>query len=128
MPTKRTGQQLLNPKGRKVWREDGPTRGQDLWEMHGVWEWDRTKNAGAVLREEYFMSNPATGRKVRFFILVGRTALTISQVDWYTDFYYPFLKRWTERVRGAVANGRGHDKLFFAEPIPNEVQRRSFAL
>lgn len=104
MPTKRTGQQLLNPKGRKAWREDGPTHGQDLWEMHGVWEWDSAKNAGAVLREEYFMSDPATGRRV----------------DWYTDFYYPFLKRWTERVRGAIANGRGLEKLFFVEPIPNE--------
>jgi hypothetical protein len=45
----------------------------------------------------------------------------ILQVDWYTDLYYPFLKRWTERVRGAVANGRGHEKLLFVEPIPNEV-------
>jgi len=52
----------------------------------------------------------------------------IQQVDWYTDFYYPFLKRWTERVRGAVANGRGHEKLFFAGSIPNEVWRRHFAL
>ena len=43
------------------------------------------------------------------------------QVDWYTDFYYPFLKRWTERVHRAVANGRGHEKLIFVEPIPNEV-------
>jgi hypothetical protein len=82
MPTKRTGQQLLNPKGRKAWREDGPTRGQDLWEMHGVWEWDSAKNAGAVLREKYFLSDPATGRKVRsIFILgptVGTAALTIT--------------------------------------------------
>jgi hypothetical protein len=70
MPTKCTGQQLINPNGRKVWREDGPTRGQDLWEMHGVWEWDRAKNAGAVLREKYFVSDPVTGRKVRcVFIL-----------------------------------------------------------
>lgn len=70
MPTKCTGQQLLNPNGRKAWREDGPTRGQDLWEMHGVWEWDRAKDAGVVLREKYFVSDPATGRKVRcIFIL-----------------------------------------------------------
>jgi len=31
-----------------------------------VWEWDSAKNTGAVLREKYFMSDPATGRKVRF--------------------------------------------------------------
>lgn len=59
---------------------------------------------------------------------VGKAVLMIAQIDWYMDFYYPFLKRWTERVRGAVPNGRGQEKLFFAEPIPNEVQRRSFAL
>ena len=38
--------------------------------MHGVWEWDSAKNAGAVLREKYFVSDPATGRKVRsIFVL-----------------------------------------------------------
>jgi hypothetical protein len=95
--------------------------------MHGVWKWDSAKNTGAVLREEYFLNHPATGRKVRPFfaaligLLMRRTVLTILQVDWYTDFYYPFLKRWTDRVRGAVAHGRGRDKLFFAEAIPNEV-------
>lgn len=127
MPTKCTGKQLLNPKGRKAWREDGPTRGQDLQKMHGVWEWDTAKNAGAVLREKYFVSNPATGQGTLFIysallcLSLGRTALTMLQVNWHPDFYYPFLKRWTERVRGAVANGRGHEKPFFAEPIPNEV-------
>lgn len=34
--------------------------------MHGVWKWDNSKNTGAVLREKYFVSDPATGRKVRF--------------------------------------------------------------
>ena len=58
MPTKCTGQQLLNPQGRKAWREDGPTRGQDLWEMHGVWVRDSAKNTGAVLHEKYFVSDP----------------------------------------------------------------------
>ncbi|KAH8977678.1 glycoside hydrolase superfamily [Lactarius akahatsu] len=104
MPTRRTGRTLLNPHGRKAWREDGPTGGRDLWEMHGVWKWNGEKNAGAVLVESYFVNDPATGRKV----------------DWYTDFYYPLLKRWTARVRGAVANGRGHEKVFFVEPVPNE--------
>ena len=68
MPTKCTGQELLNPQGRKAWREDGPTGGRDLWEMHGVWGWDSAKNAGAVLRENYFVNDPATGRKVRLFL------------------------------------------------------------
>jgi hypothetical protein len=71
MPTKYTGQTLLNPQGRKAWRENGPTGGQDLWEMHGVWEWDSTKNSGAVLRENYFVNDPATGRKVTLFFPVS---------------------------------------------------------
>lgn len=64
MPTRCTGQELLNPQGRTAWREDGPTGGRDLWEMHGVWEWDGTKQAGTVLSETYFVNDPATGRKV----------------------------------------------------------------
>ncbi|KAI0260076.1 cytoplasmic protein [Gloeopeniophorella convolvens] len=104
LPTRRTGRTLLNANGRKAWREDGPTGGRDLWEMHGVWGWDSSKNAGVVLRESYFVKDPSTGRKL----------------DWYTDFYYPFLKRWEERVRGAVPHGLGHKKLVFVEPIPNE--------
>ena len=128
MPTKHAGQTLLNPQGRKAWRENGPTGGQDLWEMHGVWEWDSTKNSAAVPCEDYFVNYPATGRKVALFFPVsggwlGRMALTMVQIDWYTDFYYPFLKKWTERVRRAVANERGHEKLFFVEPVPNEVKR-----
>jgi hypothetical protein len=69
MPTKCTGQELLNPQGRKAWRDGGPTDGQDLWEMHGVWVWDSAKNAGTLLRETYFVNDPATGRKVRLLLL-----------------------------------------------------------
>jgi hypothetical protein len=95
MPTKRTGEQLLNPKGLKVWHEDGPTRGQYLWEMHGVWEWDSAKNAGAVLREKYFVSDAATGRKVRcsYSTLIGstmeRAALTITTGSLVFGFLLP---------------------------------------
>jgi hypothetical protein len=34
--------------------------------MHGVWEWDSAKKAGAILVEDYFVNDPVTGRKVRF--------------------------------------------------------------
>lgn len=43
--------------------------------------------------------------------------LTHFKVDWYTDFYYPFLKRWTDCARKVMSN----DKMFFVEPIPNEA-------
>ena len=64
MPTRRTSSGVLNQGGRKVWREDGPTNGQCLWEMHGVWGWDRNKDEGIVLRENYFKRHPMTNNKV----------------------------------------------------------------
>jgi hypothetical protein len=39
------------------------------------------------------------------------------QLDWYLDFYYPFLKKWDDRIRSILPA----DKLVFLEPIPNEV-------
>ncbi|KAK2465756.1 hypothetical protein APHAL10511_002300 [Amanita phalloides] len=99
-PTTHTSQTLLNPNGRKVWGEDGPTFGNCPWETHGVWAWDVKKNEGVVLRENYFTRHPETNRPI----------------DWYTDFYYPFLKRWAGRVRKMSSA----DKIVFVEPIPNE--------
>lgn len=102
-PTRRTSTKVLNTARQKAWRDDGPTKGQCLWEMHGVWGWDRRKDEGVVLRESYFTKDPMTGRKV----------------DWYEDFFYPFVKRWAEMVREVT----GPEKLVFVEPIPNEVSR-----
>ena len=39
------------------------------------------------------------------------------QINWYADFYFPFLRRWEAVVR-AVA---GPNKPLWVEPIPNEV-------
>ncbi|KAF8521332.1 glycoside hydrolase family 5 protein [Gautieria morchelliformis] len=107
MPTTLSHDVLLNEKGRKVWREDGPTKGRCPWEMQGVWGWDPDKQKGVVLRESYFKKHPQTGEKI----------------DWYRDFYYPFLARWVERVR-SVPGAR--DKIVFVEAIPNEFCPRSW--
>lgn len=64
MPTKKTGHAILNPEGKSAWRADGPTNGKCLWEMHGVWGWDRNKDEAVVLRENYFVKHPTTGKKV----------------------------------------------------------------
>ncbi|KAI0069139.1 glycoside hydrolase family 5 protein [Artomyces pyxidatus] len=100
LPTRLTSQSVLNSSSRKAWREDGPTGGKDIWEMHGVWGYDTVKKDGVVLRESYFVKDPMSGKKV----------------DWYTDFYYPFIHRWTNRVRSASSS----EKHVFVEPIPNE--------
>ena len=70
MPTRKTGRALLNPKGAKVWRTDGPTDGRCIWEMHGVWGWDTAKNEAVVLRENYFINHPQDGHKVRSKALI----------------------------------------------------------
>lgn len=71
-PTRRTSERLLNPERKTVWRADGPTQGRCLWEMHGVWGWDRTKDLGVVLREGYFMRDPMGSREVRPFVYMCR--------------------------------------------------------
>ncbi|KAI0321523.1 glycoside hydrolase family 5 protein, partial [Amylostereum chailletii] len=106
LPTRKTSTSVLNSASRKAWREDGPTGGRDVWEMHGVWGYDTKKKDGVVLRENYFVKDPASGRKV----------------EWYGDFYYPFINTWTNRVRSASSS----DKLVFLEPIPNEFCPQSW--
>ena len=64
LPTRRTAYNVLNPMGRKAWRKDGPTDGKCVWEMHGVWGYDVFKKEGVVLRENYFVKHPMTGKKV----------------------------------------------------------------
>ena len=117
-PTRKTGRVVLNLNKRNVWKEHGPTKGQCLWEMHGVWGWDKNKNEAIVLRESYFGKHPMSGKKVRFssdlYLLIN---LDCMQIDWYTDFYYPFLNKWAERVRSASSP----EKIVFVETIPNEV-------
>ncbi|KAF5310381.1 hypothetical protein D9611_012086 [Ephemerocybe angulata] len=106
MPTKLTGHVLLNTEKIKAWRDNGPTNGQCIWQMHNVWGWDTRKNEGVVLQEHYFKVHPKTKK----------------QVDWYTDCYYPLAHEWTERVRKLSKP----DKIIFLEPIPNEFCPPSF--
>ena len=40
------------------------------------------------------------------------------QIDWYTDFYYPFMNKWAEYVRSASST----EKIIFVEMIPNEAR------
>jgi hypothetical protein len=124
MPTSLTSHRVLNPGGRKAWRADGPTGGRCLWEMHEVWGWDDGKKKGVVLRENYFVKHPMTGQKVSACYFFPSGMLTLNsdlQIDWYTDFYYPFLHKWASRVR--AASPRNH--LLFVEAIPNEVSHPS---
>ena len=64
MPTKLTSYELLNTEEINVWRADGPTGGQCLWEVHGVWGWDKHKKEAVALRESYFEKHPMTDKNV----------------------------------------------------------------
>jgi hypothetical protein len=74
-----------------------------------VWGWDNFKNEGIVLRENYFKWDPR--------LPPGEG----KEVDWYKDYYFPFLKKWVERVRGASGGAGEKRKWVFIEPIPNEL-------
>ena len=126
IPTRRTAYNVLNPMGRKAWRKDGPTDGKCVWEMHGVWGYDVLKKEGVVLRENYFVKHPMTGKKVAVSPPTLPRLTYFDQVDWYTDFYFPFVRRWAERVSRYTANGK--HKLLFLEPIPNEVTAQTIIL
>lgn len=106
MPTSLKSRNMRNLNGRKVWRADGPTAGQCIWESHGVWGYDKAKKEGVVLKEAYFTRRPSDG----------------EPVNWYTDCWYPFVTRWAKRVRSIA----GEDKIVFAEGIPNEFCPRSW--
>lgn len=68
IPTRLTSTRVLNIAGRNAWQKDGPTGGRCLWEMHGVWAWDSSRDEGVVLRENYFSNDPMTGRKVTAYL------------------------------------------------------------
>lgn len=64
MPTKLTSYEVMNKEEINVWKVDGPTAGSCIWEMHGVWGWDKKKNQAVSLRENYFVKHPMTDKKV----------------------------------------------------------------
>jgi hypothetical protein len=80
MPTRLSHRTICNSLKASTWRADGPTDGRCLWEMHGVWAWDRSKRQPIVLREGYFARHPITGAKVRslFLILVGSKLIVVE--------------------------------------------------
>lgn len=97
-PTRHTSSVVGNPTGAKVWREDGPTKGQCPFEREGVWRWSERKKTTIALQEDYF-SKDRRGRKV----------------DFYQDFYFPFIRKWE-----AVISKRQPGKCRMIAAIPNE--------
>ncbi|KAG7096066.1 hypothetical protein E1B28_006746 [Marasmius oreades] len=109
-PTRKSHTVVLNPDGKCVWKgklKEGAEvrKGECVWEMHGVWGWSNDKKEAVVLRENYFVKHPMTGKKI----------------EWYSDFFYPFLNQWAGRVRDISPS-----KMVFIEIVPNEFCPPSF--
>lgn len=109
-PTRVSHRSVVDPKGRSAWLtndEAAPLEsrrgmGQCVWRAHGVWEWDPEKKVAVVKQDDYFDVDHRPGREG-------------TPIEWYRDFYGPFLERFTARVSRKSAR-----MMNFVEPIPNE--------
>jgi len=95
-PTKVSKHVTANTTSTSAWITPCP------WEAAGVWRWSEQKSRPVGLQEDYFTKN-ASGRKV----------------DFYQDFYWPFVKRW-EAVVGAKAKSKKSELMRMVEAVPNE--------
>ncbi|CAG8444236.1 9167_t:CDS:2 [Diversispora eburnea] len=93
-PTRKHSTRLVNEERVSAWIND-----ECIWRKHGVWDVDVKTGKPKVLNKKYFTQHPITGKKV----------------DFYKDFYLPFVKRYSEGIQSVKS-----DYLVFVEPLPNE--------
>ncbi|CAG8441294.1 4032_t:CDS:10 [Acaulospora colombiana] len=93
-PTRKSSTRIMNKDGASTW-----INGECIWRKHGLWEVDSKTGKPKVLKPDYFIRHPKTGEKL----------------DFYKDFYLPFVKRYSEGIQSVKS-----DYLVFVEPIPNE--------
>ncbi|GAA5872896.1 hypothetical protein JCM1840_005882 [Sporobolomyces johnsonii] len=100
-----------------------------LWAEHGVWAFDASKGEigeAVVLKMEYFRTFPQD------CVIEGCVAVEGGEkgeegrrgkrkkgeaVEWYRDFYYPFIRKFSARIRRTPNPDHW---LTLVEPIPNE--------
>ncbi|KAH6892423.1 glycoside hydrolase superfamily [Thelonectria olida] len=109
-PTRVSHKSFVDPKGRSAWLSTDPNEpldaqhgmGECVWRAHGVWEWDEKKKIAVVKHNDYFDVDHRPGREG-------------APIEWYRDFYGPFLEKFTTRV-----TRKSSRQMNFVEPIPNE--------
>ncbi|KAF7561230.1 hypothetical protein G7046_g2932 [Stylonectria norvegica] len=109
-PTRVSHQSRMDPKGRSAWlpQDDIAKKnrlggmGQCIWRAHGVWKWDPKTQSPVILQSDYFDYDHRPGHEG-------------SRIEWYRDFYAPFVHRLAQRV-----SRKNPRQLAFVEPIPNE--------
>ncbi|WWC98544.1 hypothetical protein V866_005436 [Kwoniella sp. B9012] len=90
-----------NPEGVPAWKKG---REGCIWEKEGIWRWSDNKKQAIALQEDYFTKD----RKG-------------DKVDFYQDFYFPFVKKWNEIVASKQKTREDGDQLMrMVEMIPNE--------
>ncbi|KAL1918909.1 uncharacterized protein VTP21DRAFT_2290 [Calcarisporiella thermophila] len=94
-PTRRKSRRWINTEKLSAWL---PNRGGCVWREHGVWDIDKDGRP-VVLKPQYFRENPKTGEKI----------------DFYQDFYMPFVNRYTKAVQEVLPSA-----FIFLEPLPND--------
>ncbi|OCF33707.1 cytoplasmic protein [Kwoniella heveanensis BCC8398] len=94
-PTRVTSYTTANETGASAWGGKACP-----WEKEGVWRWSDAKKQAVALQEDYF----AKDRKGK-------------KVDFYEDFYYPFVRKWEDVVE---SRAKGKALMRMVEAIPNE--------
>ncbi|KAI9143495.1 glycoside hydrolase superfamily [Paraphysoderma sedebokerense] len=95
-PTRKAGTRLLNTERQSVWLPGFTCP----WKEHGVWDVDPTSGEPILLKPDYFIKHPKTGK----------------HVDFNQDFYLPFVNEYAAAIQSVS------DSLFvLVEPIPNEL-------
>ena len=94
-PTRKEKTRIINEECESAW-----SNGKCIWRQHGVWDVDAKTQKPKVLDKDYFLKHPETGEKLEF----------------YKDFYLPFVKRYAEGIQSV-----SKDYFVFVEPLPNEV-------
>ncbi|KAJ3271920.1 hypothetical protein HK104_004602, partial [Borealophlyctis nickersoniae] len=89
---KKVGVERVDPNGVSAWT---PESGGCIWARHGVWD----KKTGELLQKDYFTRNPKTS----------------DPVDFLADFWKPFVRRFTHKLRAVQPQA-----IIFVEPPVNE--------
>ncbi|KAK6906628.1 cytoplasmic protein [Kwoniella mangroviensis CBS 8886] len=100
-PTTISKYTTANPEGVPAWTKG---KGGCIWETEGIWRWSDNKKQAIALQEDYFTKN----RKG-------------DKVDFYQDFYFPFVQKWNKIIGSKQKISEDGDKLTrMVEMIPNE--------
>jgi hypothetical protein len=82
-PSRQTHKSIVDPLGKSAWLKDS-ILGQCIWRAHGAWEWDTEKKEPVILRQDFFTRDPRPGQRDR-------------RIEWYREFYAPFVNQFSAR-------------------------------